>query len=384
MTRTLSSEIKEHRIATFFRHMAKHITTEIAAIEAAAEELEMEPKALKSYLANHKVIGGKKRGRPAKSDAPQDILTDAVLISQGNDPQMTTGTWEKLDAKEFHAAQLEQIDRPSKEATEHAHAQFTEAAHESAEKLNDRIEWEEKPIADMSKAELLKSGRVRQSLGEVEETARDAVAAVKKLKCDLHAKSNIIGKLIDTDIGGVKMAIETTMPAMDVIQKYIYPEPEEKPARRIYLAGAIHHVTPEFATEWRKKAARELTPYGYAISDPTADKDLYHANCNTALYTPEYIVETDLANIAEADILLVEMSRKDVPYCGTSMEVRQAYLDGKIIIVWGGTQSYWARYHANLVVGTLDEALWVLKQMGRVCEAAKCGGAATKEVCTCG
>jgi nucleoside 2-deoxyribosyltransferase len=125
----------------------------------------------------------------------------------------------------------------------------------------------------------------------------------------------------------------------------------------VYLAGAIDHVPPSFAVKWRQDATSRLEAIGYEVLDPTEGKDLYHPAVNTDLYTPKQIVESDKAMIDRADILLVEMSRKDIPYIGTSMEILYAWERGKQVYVWGGPQSYWVRYHATKVFLTLKETL---------------------------
>jgi nucleoside 2-deoxyribosyltransferase len=127
-----------------------------------------------------------------------------------------------------------------------------------------------------------------------------------------------------------------------------------KPA--IYLAGAIDKVPPEFATTWRQAATKVLEGR-YVIFDPTAGKDLFLPGINIDYYTPAQIVEADLAAIKKADIILAEISRKDIPYHGTSMELAYGHQWGKTIYVWGGCHSYWVRYHATQIFDELADAL---------------------------
>lgn len=127
-----------------------------------------------------------------------------------------------------------------------------------------------------------------------------------------------------------------------------------KPA--IYLAGAIHHVPPEFAVTWRQAATQALQDH-YRVLDPTADKDLYQPDVNTTVYTPEQIVKADLKMIDMSDIILAEVSRRDIPYHGTSIEIATASNWGKQVYVWGGCQSYWIRYYATQIFEALPDAL---------------------------
>lgn len=126
--------------------------------------------------------------------------------------------------------------------------------------------------------------------------------------------------------------------------------------KTIYLAGAIHHVDPGFSVGWRKKATEALK-HKYRILDPTADKDLFQPGVNTTAYTPEEIVTADLAMIDAADIVLAEVSRTDIPYHGTSMEIFYAANSGKQVIVWGGCQSYWVRHFADHIYRYLGNAI---------------------------
>ena len=124
----------------------------------------------------------------------------------------------------------------------------------------------------------------------------------------------------------------------------------------IYLAGAMHHVEPGFALAWRGMATKILQ-HRYEILDPTANKDLYAPDVHTLQYLPEEIVHADLAMIDQADIILAEVSRTNVPYHGTSIEIATAYRNGKVVYVWGGCQSYWIRYYSTQVFADLNAAL---------------------------
>ena len=133
---------------------------------------------------------------------------------------------------------------------------------------------------------------------------------------------------------------------------------------RIYLAGPIHHVTPEQATGWRKRATGVLSPY-YEILDPTVGKDLYAPGVNTTVYTPEQIVNADINMIDSADILIVDVSHS-VPCWGTAMEIRHAWSKGKRIHTWGeaNMESYWVRYHATSMYRGLNALLAMLYLKG--------------------
>lgn len=153
--------------------------------------------------------------------------------------------------------------------------------------------------------------------------------------------------------------------------------------KTIYLAGPIDGVTPEWATEWRKQATTALKDR-YHILDPTEGKDLHAAGCNDSLYTPEYIVETDLAMIRQADVLLVDWRELDTreackiydraymnngspvnfvpPRVGTSQELVYAKQWGKQVIAFGTLRrGYWLQYHSDKNFDTLELAIKYLR-----------------------
>ncbi len=149
----------------------------------------------------------------------------------------------------------------------------------------------------------------------------------------------------------------------------------------LYLCGPIDGVTPEWATEWRRKVKESLP--NWTVLDPTEGKDLHAAGVNMDVYTPEYIVETDLAMVKRADVVLVDwrkiddkqvmaIVRKylngesdylDMPIgMGTHCEVWEAHRTGKRVISFGSLRcGYWKRYATNEHYETLDEALGALK-----------------------
>ncbi len=134
--------------------------------------------------------------------------------------------------------------------------------------------------------------------------------------------------------------------------------PKVKKPVSVYLAGSIEYVNNDYATSWRKIATKKLQKaYKYCkIYDPT--KNLVEKR-KVSSTKSQSIVEQDFADISESDILLVEMNRNDVPYIGTSMEIRYAFDHHKQIIVWSehNANSFFLKYHANIIVPTLDQAI---------------------------
>ena len=143
----------------------------------------------------------------------------------------------------------------------------------------------------------------------------------------------------------------------------------------LYLAGPIDGVTPEMATDWRRRVRETLM--GWTVLDPTEGKDLYAAGVNDTLYTAEEIVKADLAMVEAADVVLVDWREtwQSIKYfpspsvrVGTVMEVVYAYQWGKRIIGFGSLRrGYWIRYHIKEWYDTLDESLNKLGEDDKKC-----------------
>ncbi len=121
---------------------------------------------------------------------------------------------------------------------------------------------------------------------------------------------------------------------------------------KVYLAGAVG-LDEAFVRGWREYAENFLNECGIDTLNPIKDREI------SPHYDPTDIVETDLEMVRQADIVLAEYSHDTYGYIGTSMEIREAYLQGKTIITWGDAyrNHYWLRYHANRCFGELEQAL---------------------------
>lgn len=121
----------------------------------------------------------------------------------------------------------------------------------------------------------------------------------------------------------------------------------------VYLAGGIEGLPYETAAGWRQIAEKGLRLAGYEVINPLKGIDLSNP--------PPYrqIVEADLAGVSRADILLVEMAIPKRNYIGTCMEIREAFLAGKRIYVFGGLydDNPFLKYHATKTFPNLEEAL---------------------------
>lgn len=126
----------------------------------------------------------------------------------------------------------------------------------------------------------------------------------------------------------------------------------------IYLCGGINKRTDAEAKDWRE-LAKSLSPW------PTLDpmrrdyrgRELKHVN---------EIVTGDLKDITDSWALIVYY---DKPSVGTSMEMFNAYWNGKPVVLINASGdvslSPWLIYHAHYMVSTVEEAISRLTMIAR-------------------
>jgi len=122
-------------------------------------------------------------------------------------------------------------------------------------------------------------------------------------------------------------------------------------AIKIYLAGAILGFEDE-CKKWRNEVKEKLGNYKYIFLDPL----LIEVN----LDNPIDIINTDKNMIDESDIILVDWAMVSA---GTSMEIIYAWERDKdiYIIDSGAPISIWVKYHSNVVVKSIDEAIEMIR-----------------------
>lgn len=121
----------------------------------------------------------------------------------------------------------------------------------------------------------------------------------------------------------------------------------------IYLAGPIHGCTDAEACDWRTYVKQQ---YAGPTLDPMR-RDYRGSEDEAA----EQIVELDKTDVEVCDVLLANCPR---PSYGTAMEILYAWLMLKpVVVILPPEQpvSPWIRYHATVVVHTLDDALHALE-----------------------
>lgn len=128
--------------------------------------------------------------------------------------------------------------------------------------------------------------------------------------------------------------------------------------KTVYLAGGINgHVGWDYPTRWRQTAKEKLEAAGYHVLDPLRGS-VVNGN-STVIADILAIVDRDLLDIAQCDVLLVEMDWPEAPYIGTAMEIRYAWERNKEIVMWGeaNRSSAWLWYHKSKWFDTLMIAL---------------------------
>jgi nucleoside 2-deoxyribosyltransferase len=120
---------------------------------------------------------------------------------------------------------------------------------------------------------------------------------------------------------------------------------------KVYLCGPINGCTDEECKDWREAVKARLPN----TLDPMR-RD--YRGVEDEKY--EEIVEGDLDDIKDSDLLLVNCSS---PSWGTAMEIRDAFLQDKPVIVVCPTAmkiSPWLRYHSTRIVHSFDDAIaWI-------------------------
>jgi hypothetical protein len=111
--------------------------------------------------------------------------------------------------------------------------------------------------------------------------------------------------------------------------------------RAVYLCGPINGCDDTAARGWRDDVAAELLLCGFRVLDPM-DRDYRGIEADNAAA----IVAGDLADIAAADVVVVNASR---PSWGTAMEVVYAHGGGKAVYAFGAGDrpSPWLRHHCH-------------------------------------
>ena len=123
--------------------------------------------------------------------------------------------------------------------------------------------------------------------------------------------------------------------------------------KTIYLCGPIMCAGAAESRDWRARATERLGQR-YTLLDPMRrsfrDREIDSAN---------EIVEFDLADVREADILLVNYAK---PSIGTAMEVFYASHDqGKFVIAFSPFEfqdcSPWMVKYCTKILGSMDQAM---------------------------
>lgn len=127
---------------------------------------------------------------------------------------------------------------------------------------------------------------------------------------------------------------------------------------KIYLAGAIIKESEEFCRSWRDFVKHYLEDKNIKFLDPIKGKDLDKDYNSKLIYT------SDMRMVNKADIILAEMCLKDRPYIGTSMELQEAFREGKTIFLWGKANKghYFLETIADEWYDSLEYAVMDLKK----------------------
>jgi nucleoside 2-deoxyribosyltransferase len=130
--------------------------------------------------------------------------------------------------------------------------------------------------------------------------------------------------------------------------------------RCVYLAGPINGRSDTEVFGWRSEVRCELEACGVRVLDPS-ERDFRGEEADR---TAE-IVESDKADIDRADTVLAYAR---TPSVGTSMEILYAFshpLPKVVIVVAQPNPSPWLVYHSDYIVGSLPEAVQLIKDLSK-------------------
>lgn len=129
--------------------------------------------------------------------------------------------------------------------------------------------------------------------------------------------------------------------------------------RTIFLSGPMRDVPRADAREWRLKAKKLLAEKFEVL-------EAYRGREEKETFPdPRCAVARDKSDILRSDIILVDDTRDNVSMIGTSMEVMFAFLQNKIVIIFGNAhpKDYWLNYHSCVRLDTLEQACKLINSM---------------------
>lgn len=133
--------------------------------------------------------------------------------------------------------------------------------------------------------------------------------------------------------------------------------------KTIFLAGPMRGFAAGAARQetlaWREYAKQNL-------SDCFIVKHAYRGREEKETFVdPKGAIMRDKRDVLESDIIIVNDTFENATMIGTSMEILFAFINNKIIIVFGDAHKgdYWLDYHATLRVNDLDAAIKVCKEL---------------------
>lgn len=134
--------------------------------------------------------------------------------------------------------------------------------------------------------------------------------------------------------------------------------------KKIYLAGKIHGISYEEATQWRNLCKRRLSS-DYDLLDPMEGKEFLQESNNIPILTelsPLNIFNQDIENVRRADIILANLNY--LPVFGTPFELGYAFALGetKPLLLLGICSNEY--YEHPFVAGSLD---YIFKDADEAC-----------------
>jgi nucleoside 2-deoxyribosyltransferase len=127
--------------------------------------------------------------------------------------------------------------------------------------------------------------------------------------------------------------------------------------KKVFLSGPMRGLSRQESLGWRVLAVSQLRDDFLVVHALRGREE------KETMPDQRLAIIRDKTDIDSSDIVLVNDTFSQVSMIGTAMEVIYAFMNGKIIIVFGCAheQDYWLNYHIHARVNTLEEACQILK-----------------------
>lgn len=147
---------------------------------------------------------------------------------------------------------------------------------------------------------------------------------------------------------------------------------KQKLIKLLYLAGYMDYRGEDTAPiKWRQKITKASDKNGIDVINPFL---IPKVPAGAKYIKRTACVERDKKYIEWADAVLADFTREDINSIGTSMEVKHAWDNGKMVVAFVGKREnipLWLEYHCTAVFESPEQALTYIVNHNRRQAAGK-------------